>query len=391
MSWNDSNLARFLVVACLVLGIGAGAVSATANLSIEKELVPGTFHAGDEVTWKIILNNTGPDDAFNITVVDELMPEGTFVSASSSDFNLTTGMWNIPALENNTQKVLNLTTRFDENGTYCNRVNITRINDTASTGEVDEDLTDNNDSVCVDIGRTVTLKLVIKPETLNLKSKGVFTVFIDVEGIGSGSGIDLGNTTLTCGNATLIRMMIAGHDEDEGDGDDDADGHRIIAKFQRRTLEIAPGAPVQINCTGYVRVGDETIKVEGNDTIRVIKEKGLAIPFLEKLLRFFGLPTGGEDAGTGEDAAAETPAIPDTIRNLGQAKKYLKENQDEVSVEAPGEQVAGDGNAVTPPGKGKSGEKGGGPEICHGNKCEENPATALADEERGNGKGRTKD
>jgi hypothetical protein len=93
--------------------------------------------------------------------------------------------------------------------------------------------------------------VIIKPETLNLDSKGVFTAFITLE---NGDVTDIDASTLVCEGAPAIRSNI----------DDD----RLIVKFDRQDLVgVEPGDEVTFTIKGYFFDGTP---FEGSDTIRVI-------------------------------------------------------------------------------------------------------------------------
>ncbi len=57
-------------------------VATSADLAITKEFTPVIPVAGEAVTYTLKVNNAGPSDARNVTVVDPLDPEVTFVSAA---------------------------------------------------------------------------------------------------------------------------------------------------------------------------------------------------------------------------------------------------------------------------------------------------------------------
>lgn len=96
----------------------------------------------------------------------------------------------------------------------------------------------------------------IKPETLNLKSKGLFTAFIGLpEGYGEE---DVDVATVVCEGAPAAKAMMA----DDG---------RLIVKFSREDLVgVSPGDAVELTVTGELTDGTP---FAGSDTIRVI-EKG---------------------------------------------------------------------------------------------------------------------
>lgn len=94
----------------------------------------------------------------------------------------------------------------------------------------------------------------IKPETLNLKSKGVLTAFIRLSGKYSAAEID--PSTVVCAGATAISGILA----------DDM----LIVRFDREDLQgLTPGEQVVLTVTGQFTDGKRFF---GTDTIRVIDE-----------------------------------------------------------------------------------------------------------------------
>jgi hypothetical protein len=100
-------------------------------------------------------------------------------------------------------------------------------------------------------------KIDIKPETLNLNSKGVFTVFIDLPEGFDEEDIDI--STVECEGASALKGVMA----DDG---------RLIVKFDREDLEgVSPGDAVEMVVTGQLNDGTH---FTGSDTIRVIDKGG---------------------------------------------------------------------------------------------------------------------
>jgi len=94
----------------------------------------------------------------------------------------------------------------------------------------------------------------IQPDTLNLKSKGVFTAFITLPEGCDVADIDIG--TVECQGATAIRGMI--------------DSDTLIAKFNRQDLVgVATGDEITLTVTGNLLGGSA---FAGSDTIRVISK-----------------------------------------------------------------------------------------------------------------------
>jgi uncharacterized repeat protein (TIGR01451 family) len=286
------------------------------NLSIEKNVItPEPYYIGDQITWIVAVNNAG-DDPINVTVYEDTsgLKNVTWVSNSTLNgtFNPTTSEWSITGLNPGETALLTIITSFAYPEQQTNSVNITQINETDIA-----DITEPLDGTLmatknINIGNSVSATMEIKPETLNLKSKGTFTVFINVSGMFDGQEIDTEGSSITCNESVLRKLTLAGD-------------NKMIAKFDRLSLNVTANDSVTISCVGEVKVGEEIIRVMGSDAIRVTKEKP-ADTFFDKILKFLGLKNDNV-----EENQARVETIPETIHNLGQAKKYLKENPVEES------------------------------------------------------------
>jgi hypothetical protein len=96
--------------------------------------------------------------------------------------------------------------------------------------------------------------VIIKPETLNLTSKGVFTAFIQLPEDYDIADIDI--STVVCEGAAAVKGMV--------------DGETYIAKFNRQDLvDVEPGDEVTLTVMGELSDGTKFI---GSDTIRVIEQ-----------------------------------------------------------------------------------------------------------------------
>jgi uncharacterized repeat protein (TIGR01451 family) len=322
--------------------------SATATVEIkEKEIIPppglkadltisktvsssGPYNLQDNVTWVVTLQNKGPDNATNITVAEDLSGltglHDVSASASLGTYNSMTNIWNITELKNATSATLTITTTFSTAGKKINRVAITALNETdpypddhSANATVQYNTTE---SIPPDV--PVSATLVIKPTTLNLKSKGVFTVYVALAGIADTPSsdsrnkprIDYNNSSLTCGGAEMIRASVS-----------NKDSGTLIAKFHRSDLEnISSGKGVKINCSGTLVVNGKPINIEGSDTIRVIGEKKGLDKILSGLWKFLGVEKDDVTITEGEDGniTVTLSLNPDNFRNSGLAKKILK-------------------------------------------------------------------
>ena len=97
-----------------------------------------------------------------------------------------------------------------------------------------------------------------EPDTLNLKSKGVFTAFITVP-----EEYDLrdwGISDLSCEGAPEIKSVVS------------EDGRTYIAKFGRQDLKnVAPGEEVTFTVKGAFEKNGNQALFQVSDTIRVVK------------------------------------------------------------------------------------------------------------------------
>jgi hypothetical protein len=176
----------------------------------------------------------------------------------------------------------------------------------------------------------VSVTLTIRPNTLNLGSKGVFTVYVTLNGGESpfpmdGKNkprVDFANSSLTCSGAEMISAS---------SGVSNKGGGTLIAKFHRQDLEnVTSGSGVQINCSGTLVVNGKSMPVEGSDTIRVIGEKKGLDKFISGLLKYLGLEKDDiavTESGDGNVTLSVT-LNPDMFKNNGQVKKAIGTRED---------------------------------------------------------------
>lgn len=80
-----------------------------ANLSIEKSASDLNPADGGQVTYTIKVTNNGPNDASDVVVSDVLVDGLDYVSTSSNDYDVNTGIWTVGSLSNGESKELNIT------------------------------------------------------------------------------------------------------------------------------------------------------------------------------------------------------------------------------------------------------------------------------------------
>ena len=141
----------------------------------------------------------------------------------------------------------------------------TKTWDAPYSGNIRLRVTDNDGATGID-STTLTVEIpanvIIKPETLNLKSKGHFTAFITLPEPYNITDINI--STVVCEEAPAVKGMAAGD-------------NKYIAKFDREDLrgDLPTGDEVEMRVNGKVFYNGGYVDFEGCDTIRVIdKGKG---------------------------------------------------------------------------------------------------------------------
>ena len=119
------------------------AVDKLVNNSVPKYL--------DMIEYTIVVVNNGPDKSFNVTVGD-LLPDGVKFISSNGQYNPDTGVWFVGDLDANESATLKIVVQIIKVGNITNNVNVT------GTGH-DSNLTNNNDSVSVNVPDCVILDI----------------------------------------------------------------------------------------------------------------------------------------------------------------------------------------------------------------------------------------
>ena len=322
-----------LLLIAIVLGFGAvPAVQAqgTADLALAKTLqADGPFFAGDPVVWILTLANLGPDDATNVAVTEDLSGLGEYTLGdpdASDGTTYTDPVWSVPALASGSSVTLTLTTTLASDGEKTNGAAITAADQEDPNGE------NNEVSVSTGVSPSITAEIEVKPETLNLGSRGVFTVFIRFGEDYPLGEIELEKESLLCNGATPKKIHV-----------NQKDGGTLMAKFRRQDLKVAepdtePGedattdeeAPdgeetLTITCEGTILAGGETVKFTGSDTVRVTGEKkkgldALIAGFLDTVLPVDDETEDAADEDATTSTATPTPGQKPAL-NRGQLKK----------------------------------------------------------------------
>ena len=141
------------------------AVDKLVNNSVPKYL--------DMIEYTIVVVNNGPDKSFNVTVGD-LLPDGVKFISSNGQYNPDTGVWFVGDLDANESATLKIVVQVIKIGDITNEVNVT------GTGH-DSNLTNNNDSVSVNVPESVLLNITkVANSTIIVAGENVgYTVVIN--------------------------------------------------------------------------------------------------------------------------------------------------------------------------------------------------------------------
>jgi uncharacterized repeat protein (TIGR01451 family) len=327
--FNHGVSGIILLTLFLSVGIVCAAEGETANLSVSKVVSSaGPYETGQPVTWNVTLLNNGPANATNISLTESVAGFSGLMNmiggADMGTYDNTTRLWNISRLDNATSAHLTIITLFDNGGTQTNNVDIFSL-DQANFGNTNANATIViNNAAVVMPDQPLSVNLAIRPNILNLNSKGVFTVFVTLNGGSSmfpfdgrsKPRVDFDNSSLTCSGAEMISAGVS-----------NKDGGILIAKFYRQDLEnVTSGPGVQINCSGTLSVNGKSVDVEGSDTIRVIGEKKGLDKIISGIMKYLGLEKDDivvNETGDGNVTLSFT-LNPDTFKNNGQMKKAIK-------------------------------------------------------------------
>lgn len=152
-----------------------------ANLGVLKTVNNASPTIGDNVTFTIVVNNAGPNNATGVTVNDQLLAGYTFVNATTTvgAYNNTTGVWAMGALTNGASATLTITARVNATGPYGNTA-------TVSGAELDP-VPGNNSSTVTPVPNAAMVDLsILKTSAFVATAIGeAFEYTIQVKNIGA--------------------------------------------------------------------------------------------------------------------------------------------------------------------------------------------------------------
>nr|WP_299342457.1 gliding motility-associated C-terminal domain-containing protein [Allomuricauda sp.] len=161
-----------------------------ADLSLVKVVVGNdlTPNVGEEISFEITVTNSGPDDATNVQVVDQLLSGFNFVryTATSGVYNETTGIWQVGTILNGASERLVINVLVNASGLYSNTSQVIAsdafdIDSTPANGVSSEDDQGNVVLTPVSIVDLSLTKDVNNPNP-NVNTNVVFTLTVTNDG-----------------------------------------------------------------------------------------------------------------------------------------------------------------------------------------------------------------
>lgn len=179
---NDSNSVNNTVSQTITPG-------AISNLSITKTINNAHPYVGGLVEFTLTARNYGPNNATNVSVLDQLPSGYTYDSDNGiTAYNSTTGIWSIGNLNNGSTKVLKVYAYVRPTGDYTNSASI------SSTDQPDSDNSNNNSNAAptsvIPQADLSILKTVDSNEAV-IGNNVQFTISVTNNGPSSASGVSV--------------------------------------------------------------------------------------------------------------------------------------------------------------------------------------------------------
>ena len=124
----------------------ATTIISSSDLSLTKVVTTPGSGINSNVTFTVTLTNSGPTNASNVAVKDQLPSGLTYVSSTPSvgSYNSGTGIWTVAALATGSSATLQLVARIDALGSLTNTAQVT------ASDQPDPDSTPNNNNAAED-------------------------------------------------------------------------------------------------------------------------------------------------------------------------------------------------------------------------------------------------
>lgn len=173
------------------------APGSVADLSIELSASTTTPEVSSEMTFSITVSNNGADNASGVSVSSPLPSGYTYVSDNSAgDYNSSTGIWTVGAINNGSSKSITITVEVEASGNYINYCEV------ETSDQSDPDSTPGDNSIDEDDDDFITIVPIISVS--NLKSNYDATVWEDNPTTNYGSDVALYTGKYGSGNSKAL-------------------------------------------------------------------------------------------------------------------------------------------------------------------------------------------
>jgi uncharacterized repeat protein (TIGR01451 family) len=160
---------------------------AAADLSVNKTVSSNSPALNSNVTFTVTLTNSGPDQATNIVVTDQLPTGLTYVSDNPEvgTYDEGTGLWTVASLNSGESVMLQIVATVTSSDPLQNTATIT------DSDQFDPDTADNEESETVDVPESADLSvdIGIDDATPNVGQQVTLTVTVANGGPGAAGGV----------------------------------------------------------------------------------------------------------------------------------------------------------------------------------------------------------
>uniref|UniRef100_UPI000EF6049D T9SS type B sorting domain-containing protein n=1 Tax=Mesonia aquimarina TaxID=1504967 RepID=UPI000EF6049D len=173
-------------------------IAPSADLELSKSVVGGNTSpaVGSQITFEIVIENNGPQDATGV-IVNDLLPSGyTFVLANytTGNYSNATGDWTIGIIASGTIETLQLTVTVNASGNYTNiaEVSASDVADPDSTPNNDDgdQSEDDEDSVLINVQfADLSLNKSVDNVNANVGDLVTFIIQLENDGIVTANGV----------------------------------------------------------------------------------------------------------------------------------------------------------------------------------------------------------
>ncbi|MEZ4913621.1 MAG: SdrD B-like domain-containing protein [Chitinophagales bacterium] len=162
------------------------------DLELQKTASAQEVGIGQQFTYTLTLVNKGPSNATNVTVSDQLPQGVTFVSASPSSYNATTGIWNVGSLAAGATAQLDITVTLNVEDEVTNYAQVQSADqpDIDSEPGNNSDSEDDDDEVTIGgIAADLELDKDVDKNLVNLGDTVTFTILVENNGGANATGV----------------------------------------------------------------------------------------------------------------------------------------------------------------------------------------------------------